>query len=359
MSLATLPGLAAVTVDTPRLRVNTLQREGDSDGQPLVLIHGNCSSATYFERLMLALPHDVRPIAIDLRGYGDTETKPVDATRGLADFADDIWAACDALGLEEIDLFGWSMGAGVVMQMMIDAPARVRTATLQAPISPFGFGGTTGVDGELCMPDGAGSGAGGVNPRFVELLAAKDGDGTLDDNGAPEQGSPRATIRGFYLAPATPYPDEDRWVDSLLTTATGLDNYPGDAVPSANWPGSAPGNRGVLNAMAPTHFNVSRLAGIEPKPPILWVRGDADLIVSDSSLLDLATLGSLGYVPGWPGADVMAPQPMIAQTRAVFEAYAGAGGRYRELVLPGIGHSPHLEAPAEVLAALVAHLGAN
>ena len=35
---------------------------------------------------------------------------------------------------------GWSMGGGVVMQYALDHPAL--SLTLQAPVSPYGFGGT-------------------------------------------------------------------------------------------------------------------------------------------------------------------------------------------------------------------------
>jgi hypothetical protein len=46
------------------------------------------------------------------------------------------------------------------------------------PVSPDGFGGTRGLDGELCDPSGAGSGGGTANPGFVGRLAAGDrGDG--------------------------------------------------------------------------------------------------------------------------------------------------------------------------------------
>jgi hypothetical protein len=58
----------------------------------------------------------------------------------------------------------------------------------------------------------------------------------------------------------------------------------------------------------------------DPKPPVTWVRGDRDVIVSDTSLFDLAYLGKLGAVPGWPGDDECPPQPMVAQTRAEFAA---------------------------------------
>ena len=80
------------------------------------------------------------------------------------------------------------------------------------------------------------------------------------------------------------------------------------------------------------------------------------MIVSDTSLYDLAHLGTLGAVPGWPGPDRCPAQPMIAQTRAVLDAYAADGGRYREVALEGSGHGPHLDRPEEFRAALIAHL---
>ena len=76
-----------------------------------------------------------------------------------------------------------------------------------------------------------------------------------------------------------------------------------------------------------------RLSTVDPKPPVLWIRGTDDVIVSDTSLYDLAHLGALGAVPGWPGAGgATRPQPMVSQTRAVLDAYAAGGG-----ALPGGG----------------------
>jgi pimeloyl-ACP methyl ester carboxylesterase len=142
----------------------------------------------------------------------------------------------------------------------------------------------------------------------------------------------------------------------MLTTRTGPDNYPGDAVTTDAWPGCAPGERGVLNTMAPTVFDVSGIAELARKPPVLWVRGDADVIVADGSLFDLAHLGALGAVPGWPGAEAFPAQPMVGQTRSVLDRYAADGGAYREVVLPGVGHSPHVERPQEFVVALLEHL---
>ncbi|MFG3557689.1 alpha/beta fold hydrolase [Micromonospora sp. NPDC047557] len=330
---------------------------GPPDGTPVLLIHGNCSSSLFWEPLLRRLPPTLRVVAPDLRGYGDSATAGVNATRGLRDFADDIAALLDdptlfasASGLPVV--VGHSLGGGVAMRLLVDHPHRVGALLLAAPVSPYGFGGTRDLTGTPTTPDFAGTGAGTANPDFVARLAAGDRD-------ADAPASPRAVLRATYVAdPASLGVDEELLLDSVLSTATGDDNYPGTAVPSANWPGTAPGERGVLNALAPTWFRIAdELVAVKPKPPVTWVRGDADVIVSDTSLFDLAYLGSLGVVPGWPGEESCPPQPMVGQTRAVLERYAAAGGAYREVVLPGCGHSPHLERPAEFVAELLALTG--
>lgn len=69
-------------------------------------------------------------------------------------------------------------------------------------------------------------------------------------------------------------------------------------------------------------------------------------------MFDLANLGALGALPGWPGSETHPPQPMVTQTRAVLDRYATAGGSYDEIVIADAGHSPHIEKPAEFSAAL-------
>ena len=92
--------------------------------------------------------------------------------------------------------------------------------------------------------------------------------------------------------------------------------------------------------MAPRYFNTSGLIDLAEKPPILWVHGTADAIVSDASYFDLNHLGAVGIVPGWPGADVAPAQEMVAQTRDVLDAYRAAGGAVTEVSLDGVGHAP-------------------
>jgi pimeloyl-ACP methyl ester carboxylesterase len=357
MSDVLLPGITATRVTTPRLAQNVLHPEGvdpAGPGEVVLFVHGNVSSSLFWQQPLLALAEvgRVRPLAVDLRGYGDTDPLPIDARRGVRDWADDVAALVETLDLERVHLVGWSMGAGVVLQYLIDHPRRVASVVLVAPVSPYGFGGTAGAEGRRLSDDGAGAGAGAANPAFVAALAA-------GDTSADEPTSPRSILRAFYVAPGSLPLDpqlEDVFVASMNSTRTGVDHYPGDTATCETWPGVRPGTRGVLNTMAPTVFDVSRIVDLPQKPPVLWVRGDADQIVSDTSAFDLAFLGSLGAVPGWPGEEVCPPQPMVTQTRAVLDRYAATGGAYREVVLPDVGHSPHVERPQEFVVALLEHL---
>ncbi|MCA9696378.1 MAG: alpha/beta hydrolase, partial [Myxococcales bacterium] len=203
----------------------------------------------------------------------------------------------------------------------------------------FGFGGTKDVRGTPCYADFAGSGGGTANPQFVELMAAK-------DTGSDQQASPRNVMNAFYWKPPfRPEPArEDAYLDGLLATATGPDNYPGDMNPSANWPNVAPGTRGINNALSPKFCNQGGFADIGHKPAVLWIRGADDQIVSDRSMFDFGVLGEFGVVPGWPGAEVFPAQPMVSQMRAVLERYKQNGGEYNESVILDCGHGPHIEA---------------
>src|SRR6185369_17333925 len=95
-----LPGIRSEIVDTPRLKMHVLF-SGPENGTPVLFVHGNASSATYWEEIMLKLPAGLRGIAPDLRGYGDTEDKLIDATGGMDDFVDDLLGLLEALKIEK------------------------------------------------------------------------------------------------------------------------------------------------------------------------------------------------------------------------------------------------------------------
>ncbi len=96
--------------------------------QTLVLIHGNLSSSLYYQPLLDRLAADIRVLAPDLRGFGDsTYAKPVTS---LAELADDLRLFLDALGIARAAICGWSLGGGVAMALAAASPDRVEKLIL-------------------------------------------------------------------------------------------------------------------------------------------------------------------------------------------------------------------------------------
>ena len=337
MSAPTLPGITSTMIPTERINSHVLL-SGPEDGIPVLFLHGNFSAANFWEETMLTLPDGYRGIAPDLRGYGDTEDLVIDATRGMRDWTEDLKALSDTFGDQPAHVVAWSLGGGVAMQLLLDYPELVSSLTLIAPISPYGFGGTKGLDGTPCYDDFAGSGGGTVNPEFVRRIAE-------GDRSAEDPNSPRNVINTFYYVPPFQAAREEDFLTAALLEKIGEDRYPGDMTPSENWPNVAPGVYGPINAGSPKYFDASGIVDAAHKPPILWVRGDKDQIVGDASFFDLGTLGQMDLVPGWPGAEVFPPQPMVGQTRAVLQQYAANGGWFEEVVIADAAHSPHIEQP--------------
>jgi pimeloyl-ACP methyl ester carboxylesterase len=331
-----LPGVRSQTVATDRLRTHLIE-SGPQDGVPVVLIHGNLSTGRFYEHLMPGAPDGLRLIAPDMRGFGDSEHIPIDATRGLHDWADDIDALVRALGIERpVHLAGWSTGGAAIAAYAERRPPA--SLTFIDPVSPYGYGGVRR-DGTPCFPDYAGSGGGTGSPDFTQRLAR-------GDRSTESAASPRNVMNTSYWSPnhREPREREDLLLDEILKSQTGDDGYPGDSTPSRNWPTVAPGTRGILNALSPKYCNWSGIAALDPKPPILWTHGTADIVVADGAAWEMGTLGKMGAVRGWPGEEVFPPQPMVSQIRDVLERYRAAGGRVEIEMFEGSGHFPAIDA---------------
>ena len=333
-----LPGIRSQKAMTDRLEMRYLEA-GPEDGTPVVLIHGNLSTGRFYEPLMASAPDRYRLIAPDMRGFGDTERKPIDSTRGLRDWADDAESLLRHLGIAKpVHLVGWSTGGAAIAVWAIDRPAGVASLTFIDPVSPYGFGGIM-PDGTPCFPDYAGSGGGTGSPEFTRRIA--DGDRSSDS-----QLSPRNVMNTSYWMPThrEPREREDLLVEEILKSETGLDGYPGDLTHSENWPGVAPGTHGILNALSGKYCDWSGLAAIANKPPVLWAHGTADIVIQDGSAWDMATLGKMGIIPGWPGEVTYPAQPMVSQIRAILDRYRSGGGRVETEMFEGSGHFPVADA---------------
>src|SRR5512146_2800036 len=98
-------------------------------GQPLVLVHGAFSAiGTSFQSVLPDLAKSRRVIALEMQGHG--RTADIDRPLSIQQMADDTVAAMGYLGVEQADVFGYSMGAAVALQAAIRHPEAVRKLVL-------------------------------------------------------------------------------------------------------------------------------------------------------------------------------------------------------------------------------------
>src|SRR5215217_5818323 len=94
-------------------------------GQPLVLVHGAFSAiGTSFGELLPELAKTRQVIGFEMQAHG--RTADIDRPLSIEQMADDTAAALRQLGIERADIFGYSMGAGVALQVAIRHPEVVR-----------------------------------------------------------------------------------------------------------------------------------------------------------------------------------------------------------------------------------------
>lgn len=102
----------------------TLQyvEQGDTSGVPAFLLHGVTDSWHSFEPVLPHLPNSIRAFALTQRGHGDASRPP--AGYRYADFASDLEAFMDVVGLGSAVIVGHSMGRAIAQRFAIDHPAR-------------------------------------------------------------------------------------------------------------------------------------------------------------------------------------------------------------------------------------------
>lgn len=110
--------------------------EQGSGPKTLVLIHGNTSSSYYYKPLFERLPKDLRVIAPDLRGFGDSSYQ--NRFDSLKELAEDIDLLLKALNVEKFALVGWSLGGGVAMELAL-LNNNVQKLILVASTTHYGY----------------------------------------------------------------------------------------------------------------------------------------------------------------------------------------------------------------------------
>lgn len=123
-------------------------------GEPVLLIHGFAANADLNWRLtgvLSALASHYRVIALDNRGHGLSD-KPHDPEAYGHAFVEDAITLLDHLDIKKAHVVGYSMGAFITTQLMIQYPDRVATA------APCGAGWVSPKEREATL-------------RFFETLA--------------------------------------------------------------------------------------------------------------------------------------------------------------------------------------------
>ena len=117
-------------VKSGRIDVDGIQYHYQIRGQgaPLLLLHGGLGSVDMFAPIMPMLGAKRQIIGVDLQGHGRTllGSRP----NSLAAMGADMAVILKKLGYGQVDVMGYSMGAGVAFQLAVQHPQRVRRLVL-------------------------------------------------------------------------------------------------------------------------------------------------------------------------------------------------------------------------------------
>jgi pimeloyl-ACP methyl ester carboxylesterase len=108
-----------------RVRVNGMEMyyEVSGTGDPLVVLHGAYMNIPTMGAIIPRLARTHKVYAVEFQGHG--RTTDIDRPITYPNMADDVAEFMNAVGLTNADVFGYSMGAQVGIQLAIRHPAKV------------------------------------------------------------------------------------------------------------------------------------------------------------------------------------------------------------------------------------------
>ena len=127
--------IAALIICTPaqvvsqtgdRVQVDGMQMyyEVSGAGEPLIVLHGAYMNIPSMGEIIPRLAQSHTVYALEFQGHG--RTTDIDRPITYQNLADDVVAFMDSVGLESADVFGYSVGAIVGLQIAIRHPERIR-----------------------------------------------------------------------------------------------------------------------------------------------------------------------------------------------------------------------------------------
>ena len=108
--------------------------QGDRSGEAIIFLHGYSDSWFSFSRVLPLLSSEYHAFALTQRGHGDSDKPQCCYTP--EDFAADVDAFMDALGIEEATLVGASTGALFAQRVVMSYPHRVSRLVLVGAQTP-------------------------------------------------------------------------------------------------------------------------------------------------------------------------------------------------------------------------------
>ena len=118
-----------------RVRVNDIELHyvEQGNGTPLVLVHGIGGSTAGWAAVQPQLAQQLRSIAIDVRGFGESDKPDGPVTPEL--WASDIAGLLDELQIDRAVILGHSMGGVIAQRFALDFPKRVLALILESTSS--------------------------------------------------------------------------------------------------------------------------------------------------------------------------------------------------------------------------------
>ncbi len=102
--------------------------QGDPTGEAIIFLHGYSDSWYSFSRVLPLLPPEYHAFALTQRGHGDSD-KP-ECCYTVDDYAAEVDAFMEAVGIEKATLVGSSSGGLIVQRAALDYPHRVSRLVL-------------------------------------------------------------------------------------------------------------------------------------------------------------------------------------------------------------------------------------
>lgn len=108
------------------------------EGKPLLLLHGGLGNLDMFQPVLPAITTERQVIMVDLHGHGRTELG--DREINLIDIGNDLAVILKALNYDQLDVMGYSFGAGAAFRLAVQHPQMVsRLVLVSAGFARDGF----------------------------------------------------------------------------------------------------------------------------------------------------------------------------------------------------------------------------